>query len=187
MATLSSSKIYSLVERLFTFSRRDSDHATFDIIRVIHPRVRAFADATAPCAESEDRRWLERTELRSPSQVIEVLEQAGFDSRPGSTRALFVDMRCGLIGSHDLKLAEPGFPDKPVTQLLQMASRYHAEGIILATNDPSGEAAERPELRDFTMQVYRKGGAIEVHLLDHFVLTSVGWKRMFAIRQDERH
>jgi DNA repair protein RadC len=185
LATLSSNKIYDLIGRLFNFARRDSEHATFDIVRVIHPTVRAFANARTPCAEIEDRRWLARTELCSPGKVIEVLEQEGFAEQEGRTRALFVDPRCGHIQSLDLDLRRPGVP-MPVSRLLHAASVCHAEGLILATNDPSGKAAQHEGLRQFTMEVYRKGAAINVYLLDHFVLTAAGWKRMFALRDGDR-
>jgi hypothetical protein len=34
------------------------------------------------------------------------------------------------------------------------------------------------------MDLHRKGEAIDVFLLDHFVLTAEGWKRMFSPTQE---
>lgn len=151
-----------------------------------HSAVRVLAQADALTGEKTDSLWLRRTELRSLNDVADYLESSGFNERPGMLNVLFVDCRCGLIRSQTVGKTAYAGSDETVRQILRSASDCHANGIILATHDLGGEIARSPSCRELTMKLYRKGEAIEVFLLNHFVLTADGWKRMFAFRPADR-
>lgn len=185
MATLSSSRFYGLVERVFG-ARRQVPQPIFDILRVEYPAVHALVRAEPPESETVDRAWLHRQELRGPSQTIQILENSGFREEIGITRALLVDDRCGLIENHLIGSTWAIDPDEVVARILRLASECHASGILLATHDVSGRNARSAPCQRFTMNLRSKGEAIEIFLLDHFVLTGEGWKRYFAFEAGAR-
>ena len=183
MATLSSSRFNDLIQR-FLYSQRDAPHAVLDIVRFNFPAVRLLAEADRPSSQQADDAWLKRVELRGSARAIEVLETSGFRASTGMIQALFVDHRCGLIASELIGEAAKVDPDRAVANILRLASSCHATGTILATHDPTGRVARTPRCRRLTMDLHRKGEAIDVFLLDHFVLTAEGWKRMFSPTQE---
>jgi ABC-type taurine transport system ATPase subunit len=185
VATLSSSRFYDLIERVFGI-RRQAPRAIFDIVRVEYPAVRALARAERPTSETVDDAWLHRQELRGPSEAIRMLESGGFRDGPGMTRALLVDDRCGLIREHLIGPTSAIDPQETVARLLRLASECHASGILLATHDLGGANVRSERCRSFTMNLRRKGEAIEIFLLDHVVLMEQGWKRFFAAEEAAR-
>jgi len=185
LATLSSSRLNDLIQR-FLYSRREASGALFDIARPNFPAVRVLAEAARPSSRQADEAWLQRVELRGARRVIEVLEESGFCARTGMMQALFVDDRCGLIASELIGEAADIDADRAVADILRLASSCHASGIILATHDLAGIAGRAARFQKMTMALYRKGEAIDVFLLDHFVLTAKGWKRMFSLSERER-
>ena len=185
LATLSPSRLNDLIQR-FLYSRRDASHALFDIARPNFPAVRVLAEAARPTSRQADEAWLQRVELRGSRRVIEILETSGFRARIGMMQALFVDDRCGLIASELIGEAARIDANVAVAAILRRASSFHASGIILAMHDPTGAIASAPRCRRLTMELYRKGEAIDLFLLDHFVLTAKGWKRMFTVSEEER-
>lgn len=184
MATLSPGRFHDLIDRIFLWRR--PQHAVFDIMRVHYPAVRALAEAAPPDSETTDHAWLQRPELRGFDEVVRLLENTGFAEQTGSIRALFVDDRCGFIGSHQISSAAHVDPDRLVAEILRLAANHQASGIVLATNDRHSRRARSSNRQRLTSAIYRKGEAINLFLLDHVVLTSTGWKRMFALREQER-
>jgi DNA repair protein RadC len=183
LATLSPNRFHDLIDRIFLWRR--ARHAVFDIVRVHYPAVRALAEAAPPDSESTDRAWLQRPELRGFDEVVRLLESTGFAEQAGSIRALFVDDRCGFIGSHQVSSAAHIDPDRLVAEILRLAANHQASGIVLATNDRARRTARASNRQKLTQDIYRKGEAIDLFLLDHVVLTSAGWKRMPALRCQE--
>jgi DNA repair protein RadC len=173
------------MERILAF-RRETPHAVFDIVRPRSSAVLQLAELEPPAPKDTDDAWLRREELRGSRAVIELLETTGFADQPQSTQALFVDNRCGLIASELLGDPHELRPDVSVRHVLERASTYHASGIILVTRDISGSIADSPSVRQLTMEVYRKGEAIDVFLLDHFVLTPEGWRQMCSLWHCDR-
>jgi DNA repair protein RadC len=180
LAAFSSSPLYSLINRILR-GRSDAHDPVFNAVRVGSSALRNFAQAELPTSEHADDAWLQRTELRDFDGVLQLLASNGFAEQTGTMQALFVDDRCGLIGSRRVRIAAGARPDEVVTEVLRVASSYQASGIILATNDLRGEIATAPYCSKLTWDIYRKGEAIAIFLLDHFVLTAVGWRRMFAL------
>jgi DNA repair protein RadC len=183
LATLSSSGIYNLIERFFAH-RRQSQGTVFDIVRVEYPAVRRLVDERTPATGAEDNAWLRRTELRGQDAVIRYLEQNPVDL----TRcllALFVDERCGLIAYSCIGTSREITLSGTAARILQDASHHHSCAIILASNwsNPNLPNADREKL---TVELFRKGEAIGIYLLDHFVRTPSGWSRMFAISEAQR-
>lgn len=163
---------------------RRSDRVMFDLLPVAHHAVRKLTEARLQSAELEDMNWLERTEMRSPSLVAEALEAEGFDCAAGELWVLFVDSRCGLIRSQGFGPAATCEPDRTVASILRSATACHAQGMILASGDPTGAVARGPRLQRLTTALHRKGEAIEVFLLDHFLFTPRGCERLaFGRRQ----
>lgn len=186
MATLSSSRFGNLIERLL-YSQRGSPHAAAKFARHRFPTVRLLLEAQLPTPGKADDAWLQRLELRGDERVIRTLDADGFRGRTGTMEALFVDDRCGLIRSQRIGATASIDPDRAVADILRLAANCLASGIVLATNDPSGAIARAPRWRKFTMDLHRKGEAIEVFLLDHFILTAAGWRRMFALNGKKRN
>jgi DNA repair protein RadC len=168
------------------FFRRCNGHAVFELARVEYAAVRVLAEADRPTAEKADHAWLRRVEIRGSKQVADVLESRGFRERPGMMMGMFVDSRCGLIGTEMIGIPATASPDQMVADILRMASSFHAHGIILATHDPSGALARTWRCRELLTKLHCKGEAIEVFLLDHFVLTGGQWTRMSVFKQPER-
>jgi DNA repair protein RadC len=185
LAALSSNRLYDLIER-FIFSRRNAHSALFDIVPVQYTEVRFLAEADVSSGEYADYAWLNRIELVGWKHVAQTLEDGGFLDRPGTMSALFVDGRCGLISSLMIGAAADADAEQTTAKILRAASRCHAHGIILATHDLDEKVATAFPCRQLTMNLYRKGEATGVFLLDHFILTAAGWKRMFTFKQRER-
>jgi DNA repair protein RadC len=140
-----------------------------------------------PTPGKADDAWLQRLELRGDERVLQALDSGGFRERTGSIEALFVDHRCGLIGSQKIGTIVSIDPSRAAADILRLATNCQASGIVVATNDPTGAIARAPRCRKLTMDLYRKGEAIEVFLLDHFILTAAGWRRMFAFNGKKRN
>lgn len=177
MATLTSSRLCDLIERL-RYARWRMPHAVFDIVRVEHPAIRALAQSQVPSPETMDQGWLDRVELRGPDKTRELLETSGFAEQTGMTAALFVDRRCGLIRLERIGAAASLDPQASVALALRLATECDASGIVLATHDLGGRVAGGRRYRRFTRELQSKGEAIDVVLLDHFVLTARGWRQM---------
>ena len=186
MAALSSNKLHSLIDRFFALSTSQVPAAIFDIVRLEFAAVRAIVEADAPSGEKADRRWLERTELRSTRQVAQYLEETGFRSRAGETDIIFVDARCGLIRSETLGAIGSANPRIAAGRILRAASLCGAHGVILATHDPRGDTRLHSTWNALTEALQSKGELIDVYLLDHFVLTRQGWRRMVTAETEGR-
>lgn len=186
MATLSSSKLHGLIDRFFPLSTNHAPAALFDIVRLEFAAVRAIVEADSPSGERTDRRWLERTELRSTRQVAQFLEATGFAKRAGETDVIFVDARCGLIRSEALGTTGRTEPLQAASRILKSASACGAHGVILATHEPVDDPFHYSSWRALTRVLQSKGELIDIYLLDHFVLTRQGWRRMIAIEAEGR-
>lgn len=185
MATLSSYRFYSLIERIFAF-QRDAPSAVFDIVKVKYSALDALAGVTPAPRVAVDEAWIRRPELRGSKAVIAFLEAEGFRNQVGTTQALFVDDRCGLIGGRKIADAQAMSVTDSVADVLRLACSLHASGVVLATNNLGCVTRHNSALEDLTMEIYRKGEATDVFLLDHFIVTDLGWRRMFAVREQDR-
>lgn len=178
MAALSSNKLHGLIDRFFALSTSQVPAAIFDIVRLEFAAVRAIVEADAPSGERADRRWLERTELRSTRQVAQYLEETGFRSLKCGTDIIFVDARCGLIRSETLGTIGSASVPNAAGRILRSASQCGAHGVILATRDLREDPHLHSAWSELTRALQSKGELIDVYLLDHFVLTKQGWRRM---------
>lgn len=178
MAALSSNKLHGLIDRIFTLSTSQVSASIFDIVRLEFAAVRGIIESDAPSGERADRRWLERTELRSTRQVAQYLEETGFRRRKGETAIIFVDARCGLIRSEALGSVGSASPSDAAGRILRSASQCGAHGVILATHDLRTDPHLHSAWSELTRALRSKGELIDVYLLDHFVLTNQGWRRM---------
>jgi DNA repair protein RadC len=180
VAALSSSKVSSLIERFFSLNARNpslqrSTGASPDAT------VHALRTGQVLSGDEIDDLWLQRIELRSLKRVKGYLEHTCFRKRNGTITALFVDRRCGLIAEEIIGSAwSLRQPDAVVRHILRLASRFHAHGLILATNDPQATTARRNRYREMTMQLQRKGEIIDVFLLNHLVLAADQWTSVSA-------
>jgi DNA repair protein RadC len=185
LATLSSIRLYDLIDR-FLWPRSNPPQNVFRLGGLDYPAIRRLVEGDHPTAEKTDRAWLQRIELHRSDRVINFLESSGFREERGQMRALFVDGRCGLIRSFKIRCAPAAHAERVAGKILAQASDCHADGIILATNDLEGNFASAPHWSRLVSDLYHKGEATEVFLLDHFVLTGRGWTRMFTVAPKER-
>lgn len=180
VATLGSSVITSVIGRLRTFASARPHEPASGNPRSGGGSLSALAAGQALTGEDIDRLWLQRPELRSVERVRKYLERTSFHARAGTTIALFVDGRCGLIADATVGPNSKLRADEAVRYILQLASSYHAHGIILATNDPRGTLAASASCREMTEKLHSKGEATEIYLLNHLVRTSEGWLNLVA-------
>lgn len=185
LAALSSARLYNLIKRVF-HSRPRARHSAFGVEKSHYSAFRRLVQRDRRVPEDPDSAWLQRTELRCSDAVIDMLERSGFREQRGARRALFVDGRCGLIHSYCIATEPEADPEMAVGEILSEASDCHADGIILATNDLQGKAARTAQTGKLACALYRKGEAIEIFLLDHFILTPSGWKRVLSFAATEQ-
>ena len=181
MATLSPGKLAVLIERFIEHGFRKPNRT----LPACFTSVRTLGAAHVLTGEQIDSIWLQRIELRNPKEAEVALKQMGLALRANCLTVLLVDKRCGLICAEIIGLAERGGWAEIVRRVLRLASGHHADGVILATNDPGGRIADS-WYREMIMSLRQKGNAINVPLLDHFVLTRTGWKSMFNPEIAER-
>ena len=180
LATLTSTRLYDLLERLFHHRRggrgaflQEAKGGEFSVVRrLAHDELTSLMDA--------DDVWLKRVELRGSRAVTELLESIGFRKQRSEVHALFVDGRCGLIRTCDIGNLDQLDCTRAVAEVLAKASNCHADGMILATNDLDERADRTLQWHRLTFDLHRKGEATEIFLLDHFVLKRGGWTRMLA-------
>lgn len=183
MAALTPNRLHGLIERLL-YPRRSQLHSRA-LQRWGYRAVRRLVHEEHPSPDTADAAWLKRIELRGSRPVIAMLECSGFPDLRGEMHALFVDGRCGLIRSYAIGCAAKLERRRAVGNILAQASNCHADGIILATNDLDQEAIDAPEWKKLVRDVFFKGEATEIFLLDNFVLTASGWTRMFSFNGRE--
>ena len=181
MATLSPGKLAVLIERFIEHGFRKPHRTLPDCFT----SVRTPGAARVLTGEQIDSIWLQRVELRTPKEAENALKQMGLALRSHSLSVLFVDKRCGLICAETMGLVDRGGGAEIVRRILRLASGHHADGVILATNDPGGRIADS-WYREMIMSLRQKGNAINIPLLDHFVLTGTVWKSMFNPEIAER-
>lgn len=185
VAAFDAIRLPGLIDRIFN-RRAEIQQAQFDILRKQHSVFQRLASYESDNPDWSDDDWLKREELRGPVDVTGRLAESAFPDAIGSLWAMLVDKRCGLIATHIIGKLESANVGQTPAEILRLASRYHADGVILASNDPDGELAKGRNCHDLTFALYEKGRAIDIHLLDHFVLTRDGWKRMMAVRAEDR-
>jgi DNA repair protein RadC len=175
LAKPGSNKLHNLIG-YWIASRRPDREIQFDLRPPKFP-LQKLAETVLQSADAADNNWLQRTELRTPRDVTNAFVACGFHEAPGTLNAVFVDSRCGFIRAQGFGAASACEPVRTSASILRGATECHAEGIILATNDPQGQFAHGPRLRALSATLKRKGEAIDVFLLDHFLLTGKGWER----------
>ena len=177
LAASGASKFHDLIGHLIAFGR-PLPPAQPGPMPARHSAVRRLAEDEAPSAETADRSWLQRIEIRSSEAVARALAGTGFHAAPGEMSAIFVDNRCGLIRAQPFGPVRACDPRCTSGRILRHATACHAGGIILATSDGDGALARSPRLQALTANIERKGEAIDIFLLDHFVWTGRGWQRL---------
>ena len=150
------------------------------------PLATGLFTARAVTAEELDRLWLDRVVLQTRSDVYRNLESVAFESDRGRILALYVDKGLGLICSEPVGSTMGLDPEALVHKVLRLGSDHQADGMFLATNDPTGGTARGCNFQSLTMKLSRTGMLIGIPLIDHFVLTAAGWKSMFALNAAER-
>lgn len=171
LATLIAGRVLELIAR-FLHERPRHPHARR---HNFYARRHSFGSAQVLTGDQIDSIWLQRVELRSPRQIGEVLEQSGFAFRKGAMSAIFVDEKCGFICAETIDLKRHRDIACAAHSILRRASNYHANALILATNDLSGRPISSGKFNDLLLKLYHTGDAINVPLLDHVSLTATGW------------
>lgn len=176
--------IDDLIRRLFR--RPPEERTIFDMRGRDHPSLRVLLDVEVPNGDAADGAWLERMELRSPERIAELIRTTGFLKHGDAMKVMLVDARCGLIRTELIATPLRADPDDVVGQILRMAASCDAHGIILATHDPATAFARAWRWSEIHNKLHRKGEAIEVFLLDHFIVTTRGLRRLRTARWAKR-
>lgn len=173
------SKIDELIKGLFC---RAVERTIFDMRKPDYAAVRQLFQPDVPTGDSADSMWLGRLELRSPERVTDFFNGGPRQQLAGKIKVMFVDARCGLIRTELIAFARGPDDDELVNAILSTAARCDARGIILASEADGGMLLRSLRWRDIHDKLHRKGDAIGVALLDHFILTAKGWRRLRSAR-----
>lgn len=182
MAALGPSSVNELVGRLL-HRKTNENRTAFDIVRPTFSALPTLVALDGSECQKSDDDWLARIELRRPSEVIRMIGSKALRDHPGSTFALFVDGRCGLIETRRIGKTDSLELGATAASFLKLATACHAEGYILITDDTTGKTVRSAAYQVLTTRVQRMAEAIDVHLLDHFVLLDGQWKRMRSLGQ----
>lgn len=154
------------------------ERTVFDMRKPDYAAVRLLFQPDLPTGDSADSSWLGRLELRSPERVTGFLDSGRWLQLTGKIKVMFVDSRCGLIRTGLIALPPREENEELVNEILRTAAWCDARGIILASEADGGILVRSLRWRDIHDKLHRKGDAIGVALLDHFILTAKGWRRL---------
>ena len=78
----------------------------------------------------------------------------------------------------DYKILQEGTVDRAVIyprRMVELALAYHASGIILVHNHPSGDAGPSPEDKQLTRSLVEAARTIDLRVLDHIIVGKEGY------------
>jgi DNA repair protein RadC len=105
----------------------------------------------------------------TPDDAAEWLASGLQDREDEWLHALFLDRRHRVLAHRALTRGGPDHTLVDPRQILRIALRQGAHGLILAHNHPSGDPEPSAQDRDVTRRVARAGREVGVALLDHLV------------------
>lgn len=110
------------------------------------------------------------TAISDTGQLLEYLVEAARGRVDEFVHAFFVDQSGRLAWSEVLASGRTGLVSVSYRDLIRIALRIDATGIILAHNHPSGMAAPSPRDVTTTLDLERVCGKLGIQLIDHLIV-----------------
>ncbi len=124
----------------------------------------------------------ERPTLRTPEDVVRLLqpEMALLDQE--CLRVLALDTRCRLLAATEVYRGTVNLTLVRTSELLREAVVRNAPSVIVVHNHPSGDPAPSPDDIRLTRQLAEAAAALDIDLLDHVIL-GMGEGRWVSLKQ----
>lgn len=124
----------------------------------------------------------ERPTLRTPEDVVRLLqpEMALLDRE--HLRVLTLDTRCRLLGATEVYRGTANLTLVRASELLREAVVRNAPSMIVVHNHPSGDPAPSPDDIRLTRHLAEAAATLDIELLDHVIL-GMGEGRWVSLKQ----
>jgi DNA repair protein RadC len=165
---------------LATFgSLRGVAHATIEEMAQVHGIGPAKA-AQIKAAIEFGRRLVaaapeERTKIRSPQDVYNLLGPSLREEKREHFIALLLDTKGGVLRTRTVSVGDLSSSLVHPREVFVEAVRHSAASLIVAHNHPSGDPTPSPEDAQVTRRLNEAGQLLGIDLLDHVVLGDNRW------------
>lgn len=154
-------------------------HATIEEMAEVHGIGPAKA-AQIKAAIEFGRRLIsaspeERTKIRSPRDVYNLLGPNLRDEKREHFVALLLDTKNGVMRSKTVSVGDLSSSIVHPREVFVEAIRHGSASIIVSHNHPSGDPAPSPEDIAVTRRLAEAGELLGIELLDHIVLGDDRW------------
>ena len=158
---------------------RGLSHATIEELAGIHGIGPAKA-AQLKAAIELGRRLVaaspeERTKIRSPRDVYNLLGPMLREEKREHFMALLLDTKNGVLRSRTVSVGDLSSSIVHPREVFSEAIRHGAASLIVAHNHPSGDPAPSPEDIAVTKRLAEAGELLGIEILDHIVLGDNRW------------
>ena len=117
----------------------------------------------------------ERTKIRSPQDVYNLLGPALRDEKREHFVALLLDTKNGVLRQLTVSVGDLSSSIVHPREVFAPAIRHSAASLIVAHNHPSGDATPSPEDAQVTKRLVEAGELLGIEVLDHVVLGDSRW------------
>jgi DNA repair protein RadC len=122
----------------------------------------------------------DRLQVRSPSDVAQMLMAEMAQLEQEHFRVLYLDTRNRLLGVETLYVGSLNASHIRVGEVFRDAVKRNCAAIIVAHNHPSGDPTPSPEDVAVTRQLVEAGKLLDIEVLDHMV---IGHQRFVSLRE----
>jgi DNA repair protein RadC len=120
----------------------------------------------------------ERTKIRSPRDVFNLLGPMLREEKREHFMALLLDARNGVLRTRTISVGDLASSIVHPREVFAEAIRHSAASIIIAHNHPSGDPTPSPEDIAVTTRLAEAGELLGIEVLDHIVLGEVTFTSM---------
>jgi DNA repair protein RadC len=118
----------------------------------------------------EDETRLERPQIKSAKDVVDILMPQMRDLKKEVFKVVFLNSQNRIIAIEDLEEGTVNHAAPIIREIFQRALQHFAVSIICVHNHPAGKCEPSREDIEFTNKLTEAGRAIEVKLLDHLII-----------------
>ena len=117
----------------------------------------------------------ERSKIRSPRDVYNLLAPSLRDERREHFVAVLLDTKGGIIRQRTVSVGDLSSSIVHPREVFAEAIRHSAASLIVAHNHPSGDPTPSPEDAAVTRRLVEAGELLGIELLDHIVIGDNRW------------
>lgn len=122
----------------------------------------------------------EKISLTSPQKVAQYLQERLGREKKEHFLVILLDTKNKLIDVRDISIGTLNASLVHPREVFETAVHYHAASVILAHNHPSESLKPSEEDILVTDKLVKSGKILDIHILDHFIITRVGY---FSFKQ----